>query len=177
MRLSPVLLPVLLASCISGGGRSSAGGVSADLGIDTAAMMNTPTGLKLQDVTVGQGAEATPGKVAVVHYTGWLTDGKKFDSSRDRGEPFDFPVGAGQVIAGWDQEVAIFALVPHSTTRYRIGHVESKAFFDVGDWIDAEHRELELSHPRYAIGTAAPQEHPLVRVVDGAKLVGVHAEG
>jgi FKBP-type peptidyl-prolyl cis-trans isomerase FkpA len=106
MRVSPALLLVLLASCISGGDRSSAGGVSADLGIDTAAMTTTPTGLKLQDVTVGQGAEATPGKVAVVHYTGWLTDGKKFDSSRDRGEPFDFPVGAGQVIAGWDQGVA-----------------------------------------------------------------------
>jgi hypothetical protein len=106
MRLRSALLLALLSACGSGGDRSSAGGVSADLGVDTAAMTSTPTGLKMQDVTVGQGAEATPGKIAVVHYTGWLTDGKKFDSSRDRGTPFDFPIGAGQVIAGWDQGVA-----------------------------------------------------------------------
>ena len=55
---------------------------------------------------MGNGAEAGEGKVAVVHYTGWLTDGTKFDSSRDRGEPFSFPVGGGQVIAGWDEGVA-----------------------------------------------------------------------
>ncbi len=69
-------------------------------------MTKTPTGLQIQDVKVGQGAEAKPGSTAVVHYTGWLTDGKKFDSSRDRGTPFDFQLGAGQVIAGWDQGVA-----------------------------------------------------------------------
>ena len=101
----PILL-VLLSACQPGGDRSSAGGLSADLGIDTAAMTKTPTGLQVQDVKVGQGAEATPGATAVVHYTGWLTDGKKFDSSRDRGTPFDFQVGGGQVIAGWDQGVA-----------------------------------------------------------------------
>jgi FKBP-type peptidyl-prolyl cis-trans isomerase len=96
----------LLPACGSGGDRPSAGGSSADLGIDTAAMTTTPTGLKIQDVKVGEGAEATSGSTAVVHYTGWLTDGKKFDSSRDRGTPFDFRIGAGQVIPGWDQGVA-----------------------------------------------------------------------
>src|ERR687892_355130 len=54
----------------------------------------------------GAGQTAAPGQVAVVHYTGWLTDGTKFDSSRDRGQPFSFPLGGGQVIAGWDEGVA-----------------------------------------------------------------------
>jgi FKBP-type peptidyl-prolyl cis-trans isomerase len=107
MRASPILaFLVVLSACRSGGDRSSAGGFSAELGIDTTAMTKTPNGLQYQDVKVGQGAEAKRGSTAVVHYTGWLTDGKKFDSSRDRGTPFDFEVGAGQVIAGWDLGVA-----------------------------------------------------------------------
>ncbi|HNH36189.1 MAG TPA: FKBP-type peptidyl-prolyl cis-trans isomerase, partial [Rhodocyclaceae bacterium] len=52
------------------------------------------------------GDEATAGKRVSVHYTGWLTDGRKFDSSKDRNDPFEFPLGAGHVIAGWDQGVA-----------------------------------------------------------------------
>ncbi len=64
------------------------------------------TQLIIEDEKVGTGAEAVPGKTVVVHYTGTLTDGTKFDSSRDRGEPFSFPLGAGRVIKGWDQGVA-----------------------------------------------------------------------
>jgi FKBP-type peptidyl-prolyl cis-trans isomerase len=54
----------------------------------------------------GTGATATAGQTVVVHYTGWLTNGTKFDSSKDRNEPFQFRLGAGQVIAGWDEGVA-----------------------------------------------------------------------
>ncbi len=73
----------------------------------------TPQGLNMIDHKVGTGAEAVAGHTVVVHYTGWLYDesapdhhGKKFDSSRDRNEPFPFPLGAGRVIKGWDQGVA-----------------------------------------------------------------------
>jgi FKBP-type peptidyl-prolyl cis-trans isomerase len=62
--------------------------------------------LKIEDLNVGTGAEATSGKTVVVHYVGTLTNGSKFDSSRDRGEGFRFRLGAGQVIKGWDQGVA-----------------------------------------------------------------------
>jgi FKBP-type peptidyl-prolyl cis-trans isomerase FkpA len=82
------------------------GGFSAALEVDTAAMTKTPSGLRYQDVATGQGAEATAGKSVSVHYTGWLPNGEKFDSSRDRNQPFGFTLGAGQVIAGWDEGVA-----------------------------------------------------------------------
>jgi FKBP-type peptidyl-prolyl cis-trans isomerase len=65
-----------------------------------------PTGLQHVDVVTGEGDEAQAGKSVTVHYTGWLTDGTKFDSSRDRGSPFSFRLGGGQVIKGWDQGVA-----------------------------------------------------------------------
>jgi FKBP-type peptidyl-prolyl cis-trans isomerase FkpA len=62
--------------------------------------------LQYEDLVVGTGAEAQPGQNVSVHYTGWLTDGTKFDSSVDRGKPFQFPLGAGRVIKGWDVGVA-----------------------------------------------------------------------
>ncbi len=61
--------------------------------------------LQKEDLVVGNGAEAKAGQTVSVHYTGWLTDGKKFDSSKDRGQPFKFKLGGGQVIKGWDQGV------------------------------------------------------------------------
>src|SRR5258708_21984100 len=62
--------------------------------------------LQIEELQVGTGAEAVVGKLVSVHCTGWLTDGKKFDSSKDRGQPFQFPLGRGHVISGWDQGVA-----------------------------------------------------------------------
>ena len=67
--------------------------------------ITTASGLQYEDIKVGSGATATAGKMVSVHYTGWLTDGSKFDSSKDRNEPFDFNLGAGQVIKGWDEGV------------------------------------------------------------------------
>jgi FKBP-type peptidyl-prolyl cis-trans isomerase FkpA len=66
----------------------------------------TSSGLQYVDVVQGDGAEAQPGQRVTVHYTGWLTNGTKFDSSRDRNDPFQFALGGGQVIQGWDQGVA-----------------------------------------------------------------------
>ena len=66
----------------------------------------TSSGLQYWDIKVGTGPEAKDGKTVSVHYTGWLTNGKKFDSSRDSGRPFNFELGAGRVIKGWDEGVA-----------------------------------------------------------------------
>jgi len=66
----------------------------------------TASGLQYWEITAGTGTTAVAGKTVSVHYTGWLTDGKKFDSSVDRGQPFMFPLGAGRVIKGWDEGVA-----------------------------------------------------------------------
>ncbi len=72
--------------------------------------MTTSSGLQIEDTKAGTGATPKTGQTCVMHYTGWLYEngakGKKFDSSVDRGEPFEFPIGAGRVIKGWDEGVA-----------------------------------------------------------------------
>jgi len=72
--------------------------------------MTTPSGLQIEDTKVGTGATPKTGQTCVMHYAGWLYEngakGKKFDSSVDRGQPFDFPIGTGRVIKGWDEGVA-----------------------------------------------------------------------
>ena len=93
----------------AGGGQST--DPNAGLKIENKAAPNANeaanvTELKIEEMKAGTGAEATPGKQVAVHYTGWLTSGKKFDSSLDRGAPFKFQLGAGQVIPGWDKGVA-----------------------------------------------------------------------
>ena len=79
-------------------------------GVAHADAITTPSGLRYVEVVVGTGEKAMAGKKVSVHYTGWLDNngekGKKFDSSVDRGQPFNFNLGAGQVIRGWDEGVA-----------------------------------------------------------------------
>jgi FKBP-type peptidyl-prolyl cis-trans isomerase len=69
-------------------------------------MTTLPSGLKYVDLKVGKGESPKPGQTVVVHYTGTLQDGTKFDSSRDRNEPFTFHLGQGEVIKGWDEGIA-----------------------------------------------------------------------
>lgn len=69
-------------------------------------MVTTASGLQYEDTVVGDGTEAKAGDTVSVHYTGWLDDGTKFDSSKDRHQAFEFPLGAGRVIKGWDEGVA-----------------------------------------------------------------------
>lgn len=97
------LLNVTLALSVFGCGGDS---FAPELGVDLDAMTQTASGLRYQDLVVGDGATAQAGDSVSVHYTGWLTDGTKFDSSVDRDEPFTFHLGAGQVISGWDEGVA-----------------------------------------------------------------------
>ena len=93
---------VVVAGC--GGGEKSASN-SSPMKVSGQGT-TTPSGLQYWDLVVGTGPSAVPGSTVKVHYSGFLTTGEKFDSSRDRGEPFSFPLGAGQVIKGWDEGVA-----------------------------------------------------------------------
>ena len=93
------LLLLAIAACAPA---ATTGGQSAGASKE----QTTPSGLKFTDDVVGTGESPKAGQTAVVHYTGWLMDGKKFDSSKDKGQPFEFPLGQGRVIKGWDEGVA-----------------------------------------------------------------------
>src|ERR1700686_2838660 len=104
---TPLLVLMAIVGMASGCGgsssnKSSGSGPTSVSGQPT----TTASGLQYWDSGVGTGATAVSGATVKVHYTGWLTTGTKFDSSRDRGEPFSFSLGAGQVIKGWDEGVA-----------------------------------------------------------------------
>jgi FKBP-type peptidyl-prolyl cis-trans isomerase FkpA len=94
-------LAAVLSACASGAPAASTSSSGSK-----AAEVTMPDGLKFTDDQVGTGTEAQAGKTVSVHYTGWLLDGTKFDSSKDRNQPFSFPLGRGQVIKGWDEGVA-----------------------------------------------------------------------
>lgn len=97
------LMPVEVRSLL-GLGSSTASQVAA-LGEINSETMGNPSGLMKQDLIMGTGAEAVPGKEVSVHYVGTFLDGQKFDSSIDRGQPFSFILGSGMVIKGWDMGV------------------------------------------------------------------------
>ena len=78
---------------------------AASLGVNLADMTRTPTGLYWKDLAVGTGAEAVNGATVVMDYIGWLPDARKFDSSKDSGNPYTFVLGQGNAIAGWDQGI------------------------------------------------------------------------
>jgi FKBP-type peptidyl-prolyl cis-trans isomerase len=96
----------LIGAIISGAGPAGAEDKKGDTPMTSAQEITTPSGLKYVDLQVGAGDTAKPGDLVTVHYTGWLVDGAKFDSSVDRRQPFSFPLGAGRVIKGWDEGVA-----------------------------------------------------------------------
>jgi len=111
-----IALPVIFAVLVFAFGcgnseKSSVSGQSATSSPSSPAKVSGPptttaSGLQYWDITVGTGATAVSGKAVSVHYTGWLTNGTKFDSSLDRGQPFVFTLGEGQVIPGWDEGIA-----------------------------------------------------------------------
>jgi peptidylprolyl isomerase len=76
------------------------------LNIQMSAMTPRPNGLLYRDLVVGDGAVAQPGSIVSANYTGWLANGRQFDSSRDHGKPYEFQLGTGRVIAGWDEGIA-----------------------------------------------------------------------
>jgi FKBP-type peptidyl-prolyl cis-trans isomerase FkpA len=117
MRYSRVPLSILLGTALIFGslavpfGASGAEQPTSRAMTDPTTNTKTDSGLEFKDLVVGAGAQATAGHQVTVHYTGWLQNpdgslGTKFDSSVDHGQPFDFPLGAGRVIRGWDEGVA-----------------------------------------------------------------------
>lgn len=88
--------------------------------------VTTKSGLKYDDMVEGKGETPKTGQLVTVHYTGWLEDGKKFDSSKDRNQPFEFSIGVGQVIKGWDEGVSTMKVGGKRklTIPYQLGYGE-----------------------------------------------------
>jgi FKBP-type peptidyl-prolyl cis-trans isomerase len=107
-RLLLIALALATAGCGAGYTSTSArsgGGAAATASTTPPKVHRLASGLVYEDLVMGQGTMADPGLTATVHYTGWLADGTKFDSSLDSGRPLSFQLGAGRVIAGWEQGV------------------------------------------------------------------------
>lgn len=105
MRTFLGLLTLTLTAALVTSGALAQDDKSKDKDKKKGKIVTTKSGLKYEDLKVGTGDEAKSGDTVEVHYTGWLKNGKKFDSSKDRGKPFSFKLGTGQVIKGWDEGV------------------------------------------------------------------------
>jgi peptidylprolyl isomerase len=109
-RFPPASALAALAIVAALAGVFAAGATSTATAQAVGTTMTTPSGLKITDSKIGTGATPKPGQICVMHYTGWLyqngAKGQKFDSSVDRGQPFEFSIGKRQVIGGWDEGVA-----------------------------------------------------------------------
>src|SRR5690348_7882669 len=111
MRRLLLVAPILLAACSPGQNASfqgcktmsSTADIPVNATVDTTKLLRTASGLGIEELRTGTGVTAQAGNVVAVHYTGWLTDGTEFDSSRRRGQVYVFPLGRQQVIAGWDE--------------------------------------------------------------------------
>jgi peptidylprolyl isomerase len=107
---SPSRRAAILAAIVAVFAATTTGAIVMSKPADAQPVTTTADGLQIIDTQVGTGASPKTGQTVVVHYTGWLyvngKKGKKFDSSRDRGQPFEFPIGQQQVIPGWDEGVA-----------------------------------------------------------------------
>ena len=110
--MRPLALFLATATLLAGCGSSRTGipdpamnSYDPKLNVNLATMTKSPTGLYVQELAPGAGSPAAKGDAISMHYTGWLPDGKKFDSSRDRGKPYGFVLGRGEVIRGWDEGV------------------------------------------------------------------------
>ena len=108
LRRTVALIPLAVVIVLAGAAITVMSATLAPAAAQT--RTTTPSGLTIIDLQIGTGPSPKPGQTCVMHYTGWLYEngakGKKFDSSLDRGQPFEFPIGAGKVIAGWDEGVA-----------------------------------------------------------------------
>ena len=100
-----LLLLTFLVTLVLACGESDSSNSTSEVSMDSNSTVTTPSGLQYKDLVLGTGTAASEGATAVVHYTGWLLDGTKFDSSLDRGVPFEFVIGQGRVIKGWEEGV------------------------------------------------------------------------
>lgn len=100
-----VFSSLIMFACTKSEPVAPAGTVAQDAAAPASAMKKTASGLQYEDLVAGSGNSPSPGKQVTVHYTGWLTNGTKFDSSLDKNQPFTFTIGKGEVVPGWDEGV------------------------------------------------------------------------